>query len=108
MTSFRIVSPVALSFDIDGQETGRYQVAGRLTGELELTCSRCLEPFRLPVTTEFDLRYVPRVENVGDGEREVEEDDLSTAFYDGDEIDLAHLITEQFQSGAAHEAAVQG
>jgi uncharacterized protein len=95
--AFRIVSPVALSFDIDRQETGRYRVAGRLTGELELACSRCLEPFRLPVTTEFDLRYVPRVENAGDGEREVEEDDLSTAFYDGDEIDLVQLITEQFQ-----------
>ena len=95
--AFRIVSPVALSFDVDRQETGRYKVAGRLTGELELTCSRCLEPFRLPVTTEFDLRYVPRVENAGEGEREVEEDDLSTAFYDGDEIDLSHLITEQFQ-----------
>jgi uncharacterized protein len=94
---FRIVSPVALSFDIDRQETGRYRVAGRLTGELELTCSRCLEPFRSPVATEFDLRYVPRVENAGDGEREVEEDDLSTAFYDGDEIDLSQLITEQFQ-----------
>jgi len=95
--AFRIVSPVALSFDIDRQETGRYRVAGRLTGELELACSRCLEPFRLPVATEFDLRYVPRVENAGDGEREVEEDDLSTAFYDGDEIDLSQLITEQFQ-----------
>jgi uncharacterized protein len=95
--AFRIVSPVALSFDVDRQETGRYRVAGRLTGELELTCSRCLEPFRLPVATEFDLRYVPRVENAGEGEREVEEDDLSTAFYDGDEIDLAQLIMEQFQ-----------
>jgi len=94
---FRIDSPVALSFDIDRQETGRYRVAGRLTGELELSCSRCLEPFKLPVTTEFDLRYVPRVENAGEGEREVEEDDLSTAFYDGDEIDLSQLITEQFQ-----------
>ena len=95
--AFRIVSPVALSFDVDRQETGRYRVAGRLNGELELICSRCLEPFRLPVATEFDLRYVPRVENAGEGEREVEEDDLSTAFYDGDEIDLAQLIMEQFQ-----------
>ena len=95
--AFRIVSPVALSFDVDRQETGRYRVAGRLTGELELNCSRCLEPYTLPVATEFDLRYVPRVENAGEGEREVEEDDLSTAFYDGDEIDLAQLIMEQFQ-----------
>ena len=53
---FRVVSPVTLSFDIDRQETGRYRVAGQLTGELELTCSRCLEPFTLPVGADFDLR----------------------------------------------------
>ena len=95
--AFRVVSPVTLSFDIDRQEAGRYRVAGRLTGELELSCSRCLEPFTMPVATEFDLRYVPRTENVGEGEKEVEEDDLSTAFYSDDEIDLRHLIMEQFQ-----------
>ncbi len=94
---FRVVSPVSLSFDIDGQETGRYRVAGQLTSELELTCSRCLEPFTLPVKTDFDLRYVPRTENVGEGEREVEEDDLATAFYSDDQIDLGHLIVEQLQ-----------
>ena len=95
--AFRVVSPVTLSFDVDRQEAGRYRVAGRLTGELELTCSRCLDPYRLPVATEFDLRYVPRTENVGEGEREVEEDDLSTAFYSNDEIDLRQLMMEQFQ-----------
>ena len=40
---------------------------------------------------------MPRTENVGEGEREVEEDDLATAFYDDDQIDLTHLIMEQFQ-----------
>ena len=65
--------------------------------ELELTCSRCLEPFTLPVATDFDLRYVPRTENVGEGEKEVEEDDLATAFYSNDQIDLGHLIVEQLQ-----------
>jgi uncharacterized protein len=49
------------------------------------------------MATDFDLRYVPRTENVGEGEREVEEDDLATAFYDDDQIDLGHLIMEQFQ-----------
>jgi uncharacterized protein len=94
---FRVVSPVTLSFDVDRQEPGRYRLAGTVTGDIELDCSRCLEPFTLPVASDFDLRYVPRTENVGEGEREVEEDDLATAFYDGEEIDLGHLIMEQFQ-----------
>jgi uncharacterized protein len=95
--AYRVVSPVALSFDIDGQETGRYRLSGRLTAELELTCSRCLESFTTPVATDFDLSYVPRAENAGEGELEVEEDDLSTAFYADDQIDLGQLIAEQLQ-----------
>jgi len=33
---------------------------------------------------------------VGEGEKEVEEEDLSTAFYDDQKIDLAQLMREQF------------
>jgi uncharacterized protein len=93
--AFRVVSPVTLAFDVDRQEPGRYRVRGRVAGTLELTCGRCLEPFTLPVAGDFDLRYVPRAENVGEGEREVGEDDLTTAFYDDDQIDLSELISEQ-------------
>lgn len=93
--AFRVVSPVTLSFDVDRQEAGRYRLAGHLTGDVELTCSRCLEPFTLAVATDFDLRYVPRSENLGEGEKEVEEDDLATAFYADDAIDLGHLSMEQ-------------
>ena len=63
---------------------------------LELPCSRCLEPFTWPVDAAFDLRYQPRTTNTGEGEREVEEDDLTTAFYENDEIDLGQLMREQF------------
>ena len=94
--AFRVVSPISLAFDIDRQDAGRYRVAGHLTSEIEVPCSRCLEPFRLPVTSRFDLDYVPRTENLGEGEREVDEDDLTTAFYSDDQIDLGELIAEQF------------
>jgi uncharacterized protein len=94
---FRVVSPVTLLFDIDRQDTSRYRVKGHLGGDLEVMCSRCLEPFTMPVAAEFDLGYVSRTENVGEGEREVEEDDLGTAFYSDDQIDLEQLIVEQFQ-----------
>jgi len=94
--AFRVVSPVMLTFNVDRQEPGRYRVAGHVNGELELMCGRCLEPFSMPVAGSFDLRYVPRTENAGEGEREVGEDDLATAFYDDDRIDLSELIAEQF------------
>ena len=44
----------------------------------------------------FDLRYQPHAVNTGEGEREIEEDDLTTAFYENDEIDLGQLMREQF------------
>jgi Predicted metal-binding, possibly nucleic acid-binding protein len=50
----------------------------------------------LPVESEFNLRYRPQTENAGDGEREIQEDDLTDAFYQHDEIDLGQLMREQF------------
>jgi uncharacterized protein len=92
---FSIVAPVELGFDIRKDED-HFQLAGRVVTTLELPCSRCLDPFTMPVDAAFDLRYLPRSSNAGEGEREVEEDDLSTAFYENDQIDLGQLMREQF------------
>ena len=92
---FRVVAPVALAFDIF-KDKQAFRLAGRLQTTLELKCSRCLEPFTVPVDQEFDLRYQPHTANAGEGEREIEEDDLTTAFYEKDQIDLGHLMHEQF------------
>ena len=56
---------------------------------------------------QFDLRYQPHTANAGEGEREIEEDDLTTAFYEDDEIDLGQLMREQFVPLAADEAALR-
>ena len=61
-----------------------------------LACGRCLEDFRLPVDASFDLLYLPHAENAGEGEVEVEDDDLTTAYYRDDQIDLGQLVREQF------------
>ena len=90
----RVVAPVSLAFDIS-MDKRAFRLAGRVQTTLELKCSRCLEPFTAPVDQEFDLRYQPHTVHV-EGEREIEEDDLTTAFYENDEIDLGHLMHEQF------------
>jgi uncharacterized protein len=93
--AFRVVAPVELAFDIF-KDNAQFRLVGSVSTTLELPCSRCLEPFALPVASSFDLRYQPHTENTGEGEREVEEDDLTTAFYENDTIDLGHLMREQF------------
>ena len=92
---YQVTAPVHLVMDIHKDGTA-YRVTGRVTARLQLECGRCLEPFEIPVDSAFELRYVPQVENTGDGEREVAEDDLTTAFYHDEMIDLAELMHEQF------------
>ncbi|HKB11455.1 MAG TPA: DUF177 domain-containing protein [Vicinamibacterales bacterium] len=92
---FRIVAPVSLAFDIF-KDKEQFRLVGDVKTTLELPCSRCLEPFTLEVAQPFDLRYQPHARNTGEGEREIEDDDLTTAFYENDEIDLGQLMREQF------------
>jgi uncharacterized protein len=92
---FRVAAPIALAFDIF-KDKQQFRLVGAVQTILELPCSRCLEPFTTPVGQTFDLRYQPHAQNTGEGEREIEEDDLTTAFYENDEIDLGQLIREQF------------
>jgi uncharacterized protein len=94
--SFTVAAPVKLAFDIY-KDKDQYRLDGRVETTLELPCSRCLEPFRWPVNSVFELRYQPRTAaQFTKPEREVEEDDFSTAFYENDEIDLVQMMREQF------------
>ena len=93
---YKIAGPVKLGFDIH-KDKDQFRLAGTVDTVLELTCSRCLEPFTWPVSSHFDLRYEPMAKNAGVGEREVREEDLSAAFYQNDEIDLEQLMREQFE-----------
>jgi uncharacterized protein len=92
---FTVIAPIALGLDIF-RDKDQFRLAGRVETTLGLPCSRCLEPFTMGVDQTFDLRYQPHAQNTGEGEREIEEDDLTTAFYENEEIDLGHLIHEQF------------
>jgi uncharacterized protein len=95
---FRVAAPVSLAFDIFKDST-HYRLVGRMQTTLELLCSRCLEPMTVAVDAPFDLRYQPHTSNTGAGkknvEREIEEDDFATAFYENDQIDLGQLMREQ-------------
>ncbi|HXG88637.1 MAG TPA: DUF177 domain-containing protein [Vicinamibacterales bacterium] len=99
VTDFQVVQPVELRLKVH-KDKERYRLVGMLTTQLELTCSRCLESFRLPIDARFDVRYLPQTVLQGskgdEEEKEVEEDDLTDAFYRDETIDLGQLIDEQF------------
>jgi uncharacterized protein len=92
---YRAVAPSELAFQIH-KDKRRFRLLGTVAGELELPCSRCLEPFRLPIDAAFDVRYLPASETSADVEREVDTEGLETSYYRNDEIDLNELLREQF------------
>jgi uncharacterized protein len=94
---YRVVEPVHLSMDVERKAGTSYRVTGTVTTTLELQCGRCLEGFPLPVDGPFELRYVPQSQDAtAEAEREITEDDLTTAFYADGMLDLIDLMREQF------------
>jgi uncharacterized protein len=93
---YRVAAPVHLLLDIH-KERDAFRVTGRVDTRLELECGRCLEAFEIPVASAFELNYLPQSENTGEGEREIETDDLTTAYYRDNTLDLGELMREQFQ-----------
>jgi uncharacterized protein len=94
---YRVAAPVRLEMDVEKGPRDAFHLRGRVSTRLELTCSRCLAPLEIPVDAPFDLRYLPQTENHGEGEIEIGDDDLGTAYYREGTLDVAELIREQFQ-----------
>jgi uncharacterized protein len=92
---YRVVAPVQVDLEIH-KDKDRFRLAGTARTELELSCSRCLEPFRMPFDGAIDVRYLPASEMSAEDEREVAEEDLDTSYYRDDQIDLNELLREQF------------
>ena len=93
--AYRVVQPVVLDFDLH-KDKDRFRIKGTVRTELELPCSRCLEPYHLPVDAALDVRYLPASELSSDDEREVAEEDVDISYYTDDQIDLIELLREQF------------
>ena len=93
--AYKIVAPVQVAFDIH-KDKDKFRLVGRVATGLELSCSRCLEPFCLSVDAPFDVRLLPASDASPADEREVGEEDLETGYYRDNQIDLNELLREQF------------
>lgn len=70
-------------------------VRGHLAGHLDLSCSRCLNPFTEPVAADFDLLLVPKPGTAAAEEEELSPADLDLDYYTGEVVDLESLLKEQ-------------
>jgi uncharacterized protein len=96
--AYQVVAPVELAFNVH-KDKRRFRLEGTVRAALELTCSRCLEPFRVDVNARFDLRYLPQSDEVAGGDQEVQDDNVDTSYYRDDEISLNELLQEQMYLG---------
>ncbi len=94
---YRLVAPVELSMDVAKAGAEAFRVTGKYRTRLGLACSRCVEPFQVPIESEFDVRYLPAADNTGEGEHEIAEDELEVAYYRDGTLDVIELLREQLQ-----------
>jgi DUF177 domain-containing protein len=87
-----------LAWEASAERAGsEIRITGKLDINVELTCSRCLEPARIHVAKPFDLYFRERDEELfdEDAEVELEEEDTRTAFFTGTKLAIGDILREQ-------------
>lgn len=97
-TEFALRPGARLACHVDLVDQTTLHVRGRLTGAVDLSCGRCLEPYAHSAAQELDLFYLPRAA----GQPQEQEEDVELAdrdvvvgYYDGDRLDLGEAMREQ-------------
>ena len=90
-----IIGPVSLAVTI-GREHDHYRADGTVCMPIQQVCSRCLTEFATTVRSDVTVIFT---KDTGSSdtrdEQELDERDLITVSFSGDEIDLAPEIAEQ-------------
>jgi uncharacterized protein len=77
------------------RSSGEALVRGRVSGGVELQCSRCLNYFTATLNAPVDVVYDPADVIVTDENHEIKGDELDMGFYTDDTLDLDDLLVEQ-------------
>lgn len=106
---FRVVGETTVQGTVrrDGHgAAASLMLSARVRSTLEMPCSRCLEPFTVPVDAQVETRFVTPAEFARvtaetqlSGEiddHEVQDQDLGLAEYHDESIDLGAVVREQF------------
>jgi uncharacterized protein len=70
-------------------------VRGRLTGEMEVECARCLEPVAWIVSFPLEAFYRPMSEIAREEEMAISEAETEVGFYEDEGIELAAVVRDQ-------------
>ena len=93
-TGIRFAGPIQVRVDLS--RSGKViLVTSRIEARAKCICARCLEPFSLPLTSQFQISLKPKPDFPPAEEFELKREDLETDFYEGEEVDLSPLIQDQ-------------
>ncbi len=90
---YRVGGPIAVTLSYYRAGTELF-FEGELRAPMVASCARCAEEFSAPSARPFRFILAPRAAGE-DGDGRLRSEDLEFSLYDGEEIDLAPLITEQ-------------
>ncbi len=71
------------------------ELRGQLHTKLEVPCGRCLQPVELPISAEFNERFVRTISWAAEEQHELEAEDLNISVFDGEGIELDALVREE-------------
>ena len=74
---------------------GSLRLRGTISAQVELECDRCLQTMAWPLTTGFDVEYVPAGYYEAEQLAELQDNDLAQSVFDGESIDVDDLVREQ-------------
>jgi uncharacterized protein len=96
----RLMDRVHVSGRLSPVDDGGICLLGDMKASIEMGCVRCLEPLSIDIDEKLDLLFMPQSANVGPGEgedeeRELTDEDMSVSFYKDDKIDVNQIVREQ-------------
>lgn len=76
------------------REESRIRARGKIKTTVSLVCVRCADPFEFKVNSTFDIILFP-IEMMSDKGTSLNPDDMEYIFYEGDQIDVEKILSEQ-------------
>jgi uncharacterized protein len=70
-------------------------VKGKISADIELDCSRCLQPIHSKPEIHFEVNFVTPENYTQEREAKLNLEDLEVSIFDGDKIDLSEIAREQ-------------
>jgi DUF177 domain-containing protein len=74
------------------------KIEGDIDTSVDLSCSRCLQPFETPLKSHFTLTFMRRTADTNDTvpqEVELNAEDMGIVWFQGEKINLTNTIQEQ-------------